>query len=145
KSLEMSYGSAARFSECVALIASMLETAAESVADFNIDCVIRLAGVLGLERKFVRQSDLRVSGRSTALLASIARAVGADCYLSGDGAAKYQDDALLIASGLRVERLNYRAPSYSGDGFIAGLSVIDFMMKCNPETFSDLHARSYAY
>jgi hypothetical protein len=140
--LETNYRRAPRFAKFMPVFQSLLNYECELIADYNIQAVTRIAQLLGLSCKFVRQSEISAEGRSTELLVNIARAVGADAYLSGDGAAGYQDDDQFAQAGIRLERLNFvQKPYATGQEFVPGLSIIDYLMHCGPEAFERTVAR----
>ena len=100
-----------------------------NLANFNIHAIGQLATVLGVEAKFMRQSDLPYSGHATELLVSLVKGVGGDSYLAGGGASGYQEDALFAANGVTLRYQKFIPPSYGpADKFIPGLSVIDYLM-----------------
>ena len=58
------------------------------------------------------------------------QALEATCYLSGDAARSYLDEAAFAAVGIAVEFHGYRHPTYAqlhGE-FVSHLSVIDLLM-----------------
>jgi hypothetical protein len=73
----------------------------------------------------------------------IARAAGADCYLSGPSAKAYFDEALFAAAGIEVEWMSYEGyPGYPQlyGGFEAGVSVLDLIFNVGPDALRYLHA-----
>ena len=98
--------------------------------------VFLIAALLGIQNRFVRQSELSVTGNGTELLVKLVRAQSATSYLSGDGAEGYQEDALFTRNSIRLQRLNFMPMPYTAStAFVPGLSVIDFLMHCEPESF----------
>ena len=139
RTLEINYRRAPRFEPCMALMEPLIRHRCEWLADYNVNAVTRLAAALGLQGKFVRQSALDVKGHSTELLVDLVRALGASTYLSGDGAEGYQQDELFARHGIGLERLNFIPRSYAASAaFVPGLSVIDFLMHCEPASFRTL-------
>jgi len=74
------------------------------------------------------------------LLIGICGELGADTYLSGSGGANYQDEEMFSKAGIRLIYADYHHPQYPqqfGD-FIPGLSVIDLLCNCGPDSRSIL-------
>jgi hypothetical protein len=139
RTLEINYRQAPRFEQCIALIGPLIRHRCEMLADYNVNAVTSLAAALGLQRRFVRQSELDAKGHATELLVNLVRGIGATTYLSGDGAEGYQKDDLFASNGIHLQRLNFTPRPYvAPPAFIPGLSVIDFLMNCEPESFQAL-------
>ncbi|MFW6116407.1 MAG: WbqC family protein [bacterium] len=67
---------------------------------------------------------------------NICRHLGADVYLSGQGARSYNDEALFTSHGIELRYQHFDHPQYAqlhGE-FIAKLSVIDLLFNCGPES-----------
>lgn len=136
RTLDINYRKAPHFSDAMPLLEELLRYECDFVADFNMNAIRRISDVLGLTCSFIRQTELDTASSSTELLVEIIRKVGAQTYLCGDGAAEYQNDAMFGQYGLGLRRLNFMQRPYGGRGtFIPGLSAIDFLMKCKPESF----------
>jgi hypothetical protein len=128
--LEANYARAPMYRESISLLEPLICASETNLAAFNIGAIAAVASHLGLSTRFVRQSTLSYSGRATALLISLVKAVGGSSYLAGGGADGYQDDALFGTEGIELVKQNYKANSYGNQGrFIPGLSVIDYIMK----------------
>jgi WbqC-like protein len=129
RTLEINYGRAPGFPRTMGLLRPLLEYPTTRLAQFNEHAVREIAAVLGLGCRFVRQSELAVASKGTRRLIEIAKAVGADTYLCGGGAAGYQEDALFAPSGIELVHQNFVPRPYRDPGsFVPGLSVIDYLM-----------------
>lgn len=129
RTLEVNYKQAPGFAPTMELLRPLLDYPTSRLAEFNEHAVRAIAAALGLECRFVRQSELAVSGIGTRRLIAIAKAVGADAYLCGGGAAGYQEDALFAACGIELVYQNFTPRPYRDPGsFVPGLSVIDYLM-----------------
>jgi WbqC-like protein family len=133
RTLEINYRRKPGFERAMAILVPLLEYPTDNLAEFNINSVMRIAEVLGLECEFLHQSALPVSGTATERLVSITKAVGASTYIAGGGAAGYQRDELFPQNGLRLIHQGFEPRPY-GDArrFIPGLSVIDYLMNVTP-------------
>ena len=129
RTLEANYRKAPRYAETMALIEPLIRAPQRNLAAFNICAIQSIAAALGMETRFLLQSDLPGQGKATELLASLVRAVGGNAYLAGGGAGGYQEDNVFAAWELELIYQGF-TPSPYGDQarFIAGLSVIDYLM-----------------
>jgi hypothetical protein len=126
------------FEEVFALLETQY-TAVEAqttLADFNINLTRTVCSYLKLKSKLVRARDLVTSGNSTELLVSICRGLGADAYLAGRGALKYQEDEYFKSAGIQVQYSEFAPQFYSQmwGSFIGNLSVVDALMNCGQQT-----------
>jgi len=131
RTLEMHYRRAPYFDETMALIAPLLDFPAENLVQYNINAIQALAPRLGFRARFVRQSALGIAGKGNELLIDLVKAVGASVYLSGDGADGYQRPELFAAQSIELVLQNFEARPYR-DGYMPGLSVIDYLMHVAP-------------
>lgn len=83
------------------------------LADFTIATTIDLAKFLGYTNtKFLRSSELHVTGKKTDRLIAVLRAVGAKSYLSGPSAKGYIEDEKFAEAGIALDYINYDYPEY---------------------------------
>ena len=75
---------------------------------------------------------------------AIARASGADRYLSGPSATAYLDEQMFAAAGIAVEWMSYEGypvyPQLHGE-FEHAVSVLDLLFSTGPEARRYLHSR----
>lgn len=129
RGLETNYRRAPGYSRTMRLLLPLIEYPAKALAEFNEHAICSIAAALRLQCHFIRQSQLAVSGKGTRLLIEITKAVNADAYLCGGGAAGYQDDALFAPSGIELIYQNFIPYPYrEPEGFLPGLSIIDYLM-----------------
>lgn len=85
--------------------------------------------LFGIETKVVLQSEMSYdrSLRRGALVVALARAAGARCYLSGEGARAYLDESAFGTElALRYSSFNHpRYPQHGRTDFYPGLAAID--------------------
>jgi hypothetical protein len=130
KTLRANYGRAARFESAMSLIEPLIMHNEGNLATANIAAIKAIAAHLGLATRFVRQSDLTYEGKATELLIALVRAVGGTGYLSGGGAAGYQQEQLFRQDGVELVFQAFSPKPYGPtDTFIPGLSVIDYLMR----------------
>jgi hypothetical protein len=102
-----------------------------------------IARFLGLGTRIVRDTDYPGQGAKTERLLEIARAAGADYYLSGPSARAYLDEAQFAAAGIEVEWMSYEGyPGYPQlhGGFEAAVSVLDLIFNVGPDAPRYIHA-----
>lgn len=87
----------------------------------------RVRGLLGITTPIVLASELSVHGSSSALLAGICEAVGAETYLSGQGGHLYMEIEPFQALGIGIRHQDFNHPEYAQPygRFVPGLSVVD--------------------
>lgn len=83
------------------------------LADFTIATTIELAAMLGItSTRFLRSSELHVTGRKTDRLIAILRHLGATHYLSGPSARDYIEAETFAEAGIELEWMTYDYPEY---------------------------------
>ncbi|MDZ4368787.1 MAG: WbqC family protein, partial [Afipia sp.] len=129
KTLEANYRKATHYSQAMELLAPLILAPHDALAELNIAAIQTIASKLGVTTRFLRQSNLTYTGQSTVLLASLVSAAGGDTYLAGGGAGGYQDDEIFAAHNLKLVYQDFAPRPYGDEArFIAGLSVIDYLM-----------------
>ena len=137
RTLQANYARAPRFSAAMALLEPLIRFPQTNLAAFNINAITSIATHLGLEVRFVRQSDLPQEGKATSLLISLVKAVGGAGYLAGGGAGGYQEDNLFEEAGLELAYQKFVPMPYGAHKpFMPGLSIIDYLMQ-DGRSFSD--------
>ena len=95
-----------------------------------------IAGLLGLNTRIVRDGTYPAVGTKTTRLLNIAKAAGADRYLSGPSAQAYLDEAELASAGIATEWMSYQGyqeyPQLHGD-FEHAVSVLDLLFNTGAE------------
>lgn len=138
KTLQMNYAKSPNFDKIMPVIEELLFQETRSLSEFNIVAIRKIANILGLDTKFVTQSDIQTSASSTALLIEICQATHCDAYLSGGGAGGYQEDALFAKAGIELVYQNFSPEPYGDpDRYQPGLSVIDCLFHADNLMFPD--------
>lgn len=129
KTLEVNYKKASGYVDAMATLEPLIRFPTDSLAEFNINAIVCLANRLGLETQFDRQSQIDSQGQSTEMLIDLVRRGGSTAYLCGGGTGEYQNDGLFSKFDIALLHQNFVPAPYGPPGrFIAGLSVIDFLM-----------------
>jgi hypothetical protein len=95
-----------------------------------------IAAMLGLNTRFTRDTAYPLSRAKTEGLLDIAKAAGADIYLSGPSARDYFDEPMFRAAGIATEWMSYDGyPEYRQlhGGFEHAVTVLDLLFNTGPE------------
>lgn len=134
--LRGSYAKAPFFADHAAMLDSFYAARTERLVDFTIETTLALARALGISNtRFVRSSELGVSGERTERLVRILDKVGANHYISGPSARDYIDDAVFAAAGIGLEYMVYAYPEYEQlhPPYDPQVSVLDLLFMKGPD------------
>jgi hypothetical protein len=107
------------------------------LTDFNLALTTALCDAFGMAKsRFIKASDLGVSGHATDLLVQICRALGATIYLSGCQGRNYLDEAAFAAHGIGVHYQDYAHPTYPQlyESFLPGMAAPDLLFNCGRDS-----------
>lgn len=136
--LELAYRRAPFFEQFAPAVKGWYERAEKERLLTNINEIFLrgLASALGLATRITRDTAYPSSGSKTERLLGIARAAGADCYLSGPSARSYFDEEMFAAAGIATEWMSYEGypiyPQLHGD-FEHAVSVLDVIFNTGSE------------
>ncbi len=138
RALELAYRRAAFFDHYAPTVKGWYERADNEarLTDVNEIFLRGIAGLLGLKTRIVRDQAYPAAGAKTERLLGIARAAGADHYLSGPSAQQYFDESLFTAAGITPEWMSYQGyPEYPQmhGGFEHAVSALDLLFNTGPE------------
>lgn len=147
RTLELAYRRAPFFEALAPTVRDWYERAAKEkrLTEVNALFLREIASLLGLGTRIVRDTDYPTQGVKTERLLGIARAAGADCYLSGPSAKAYFDESLFASAGIGVEWMSYEGyPEYRQlhGPFEPAVSVLDLLFNVGSEAPGYLHAGS---
>jgi WbqC-like protein family len=132
RSMELAYRHTPFFEALAPTIRGWYDRAAKQslLTQVNVIFLEEIARLLGLHTRIVRDTTFPAGGEKTERLVAIARAAGADCYLSGPSAKAYLDETLFAEAGIAVEWMDYSGyrdyPQLNGS-FEAAVSVLDLL------------------
>jgi hypothetical protein len=110
----------------------------DKLAELNQALLDVLREAFGIRTPLVRSSELQVEGAKSDLILNLCRAVGADTLLAGFGGSRaYLDAEAFARAGVRIAYHEFEHPVYPQSGsapFIAGLSAIDLLFNCGPQS-----------
>jgi hypothetical protein len=136
--LRHAYREAGFFSTYAAAFRRLFETRWERLVDLNHAGLELLREAFGIRTPLARSSELAVEGTRGELILNLSRAVGADTLIAGIGGSRgYLDLEAFARAGVRVVRHDWLHPEYPQCGaapFIGGLSAIDMLFNCGPQS-----------
>ena len=136
KTLTYAYGRAPFFKDLAALLEPFYLRQDAFLADFTIDLTVTLARQLGIQHtRFMRSSELKVTGLKTDRLVQILLQVGASHYISGPSAKDYIENEKFAAAGITLEYMDYNYPEYPQlhPPFDPNLSILDLLFMTGPD------------
>jgi hypothetical protein len=135
KTITCNYSKTLFFKEYAGIFEEIYSRDWKILSDLTIAMNETICEIMGIKTKFYRSSELKSEGMSNEKLINLCKTVGADVYLSGQGAKVYMKEDLFREHGITVEYQEFsysRYPQAWGD-FIPNLSVIDYLFNCGVE------------
>ena len=143
ETLRRAYAAAGFFGAYAADLRAIYSTQWERLVDLNDALLEVLRRAYDIRTPLVKSSSLAVDGQKSELVLNICKAVGASALLVGlGGSREYLDRAAFAAAGIELQFQEFTHPRYTqrGPGFIAGLSAVDQLFNCGPQTEARLAA-----
>ena len=134
KTLQRNYAKAPYFSEYYPYLETLF-TQADNFCKMNMDFIHFIVEELSIDTEVKRLSEIRNEqdlGHKNDLIIGLCTYCDADMYLSGKGAKKYNDEALMNKNGIALNYQEFTAGEYPqlyGE-FIPNLSIIDALFNC---------------
>jgi hypothetical protein len=138
RTIELAYRRAPFFEPLAPTVKAWYESADKQarLTDVNLIFLQGIARLLGLRTRIVRDTAYPAQGVKTERLLAIARAAGADRYVSGPSARDYFDESMLQAAGVTAEWMSYEGypeyPQLHGD-FEHAVTTLDLLFNTGPE------------
>lgn len=135
RSLALHYAGAPFYGRFADGLAAIYERPWERLVDFNVAVIRWVAEAFGLDRPFVRASELGVTGGRSALLRNVCVATGARTYLSGVSGREYLDESLFASAGIAVRFQEFHHPIYRQryEPFTHNMSSIDLLFNAGSD------------
>jgi hypothetical protein len=132
RTLAQSYARAPGLQALLAPLEPVLHQPWKSLADLNAAVLTVLLRAFSITVPVVRASSLAATGAKQDRVLAICRELEATQYLSGPGAAHYQEPLAFASLGIELQYQQYQAPSYRqchmALGFVPDLSGIDLIL-----------------
>jgi hypothetical protein len=138
RAIELAYKRAAFFEHFAPTVKRWYEHADKQarLTDVNAIFLHGIAGLLGLKTRIVSDAAYPAQGIKTERLLGIARAAGADRYLSGPSARAYFDESMFTSAGIATEWMDYDGyPEYRQlhGGFEHAVTALDLLFNAGPD------------
>ena len=111
------------------LLKEMYFTKWNKLSEFDIEFIIRISSILGIESKFHSSSEIKVDGIKEQKLINICQKFGISTYISGPNGQDYIDENNFTNAGIILEYYRYNDFSYeqSFGEFNPYVSVLDLL------------------
>lgn len=139
KQIRLAYARAPNFEAGFDYVESVLKEESMTIADLAIDSVVSFCRRLGIDRQFLRSSQVSPETYGmdkAARLVVITRALGATTYVNALGGTALYDKPQFAALGVELNFVSPRLGAYSqrqATEFTGGLSIIDVLMNNSAE------------
>jgi hypothetical protein len=148
QALITNYSRAPYFNAYISIFEDVFSEAWDLISDLNIHLIGRLKDALQLqEKKTIISSQLELRNEPTDRLIDICKALGADTYLAGQGAADYMDLSRFEKNGLKVIVQDFKHPVYPQlfKEFQSHLSIVDLLFNCGPASLEIIREANSEY
>ena len=146
KTLAANYSKAGYYREIMVWLEPLILMPEANLARYNMAVIRAIAEKIGLRCEHcIVASSLSGRGQASELLIDLTHKVNGDVYLSGGGAAGYQEDKAFTAAGLELRCQSFVHPAYEQFGgceFVPGLSIVDAMMNLGSQGVARLMRRN---
>ncbi len=92
---------------------------------------------LGIKIDIIKESELKVGGKSTERLINVCKTIGADTYVSGMGGRNYLDEQFFEKHNVKLEYQKYspiQYQQYLAKSFIPDLSILDLLFNMGQDS-----------
>lgn len=131
--IKMSYSKHPYFGEAFPILEKALDTDTDMICDINIAIIQGFAEALDFHPKYIRSSELNVSGLKSNLILDICKCVNATTYIAGPSGRDYLDMQSFEDAHIEVVFNDFKHPSYpqkKTEKFIPYMSALDLFMNC---------------
>jgi len=136
RAITINYARAPFFKEHLPALEEMYSRDYRLLSDLATATMDFLKDALGLKTPVRFSSELKVEEASTARLARLCAAAGADEYLSGAGAKAYLDPGVFSFAGIKLSWQEFKPREYpqAFPGFEPDMSALDLLLNCGPRS-----------
>ena len=104
----------------------------KNLAEQNINLIIAICNYLGIKRKFIRSSELGVSGKRPEKLVNICEKLSCSNYFSAAGSKEYiEREGIFDERAIKVEYQKFICKPYkqisNNNDFVSHLSILDIL------------------
>jgi hypothetical protein len=129
KTIEMNYSRTMYFKEIFPEFKEIILKEYNNFSELNIMINKWICSNFGFETKFYCSSEMNIKTAKEERVLDICEAVGADIYLSGNGARVYQREEHFCNRGITLQYTDYNPIVYNQlwNEFIPNLSILDYI------------------
>src|SRR4030095_7634850 len=142
RSIQVIYGKAPFFKKYGPSFEAIYTSDIELLSELNSRIILAAAGILGLNTRFVKSSELPpIDSTSTQALIDLAKIVNADMYISGGEGVNYLDMDKWNSSQLGIMFQKYHHPVYrqfNSETFQPYMNILDLLFNCGDESLEIL-------
>lgn len=141
------YRKAPYFEKIFPLLQSLLMQKYDNLSLMNIALIKSICNQLGIHPQLLIASELIDKQRSkNERNIDLVKQVGGFCYLSGQGAKKYNDEALFAHHKIKIIYQTFKLPAYKqiGEVFVEQLSIIDMLFNVDLAVIADMFNKEQA-
>lgn len=131
KTLRFNYARTIFFQETMSWLEPMVMRKCDFISEYNVQNIMAICSLLGLQKNFVLQSHLGTKKTSTDLILEIVFHVQGERYLCGGGSSGYLEVDKFRQTGIELIYQRFIHPNYpqrTNKPFISGLSILDAFM-----------------
>ncbi len=122
------------FDEIYPLIEPIYQKEYKYLIDLLLDTLTISIESFSIKTELVIASELQeINTKKEDLVIDILKQVGAETYLSGNGAKSYQKEENFVSQGIKLEYQSFKHPTYqqiNTNEFIEGMSCLDYLFNC---------------
>lgn len=134
--IKMSYAKHPFFTEVYSILEEIINMDTIYIADLNIAIFQKFAEKMGFQPKYIRSSELGISGLKSKLILDICKYVNAKTYIAGPSGRDYLDMKSFKDANIEVVFNDYHHPEYPQKKvkeFVPYMSSLDLFMNCGFE------------
>ncbi len=133
RTIQMSYGKYPFYDEVYPVLEDSILTDSEFLCDINIAIIKSFSEKLRINPRFIRASEMSVSGKKSDLILDICKELKATTYISGPSGRDYLDRESFVDNGILVRYNDYKSSAYrqlKSKEFVPNLAALDLVMNC---------------
>jgi len=134
RAIKLNYARAPFFKEHLPALEALYARDYRLLSDLTLSTMDLLKDGFGIKTPVKCSSELKVEEASSARLARLCAAAGADEYLSGAGAKAYLDPGVFSFAGIKLSWQDFTPRQYpqAFPGFEPDMSALDLLLNCGP-------------
>jgi len=136
QAVKQNYARAPFFKQYLPAIETLYSRDYRLLADLAIATMDLLKDAFGIKTPVKFSSEFKIDEVSSARLAKLCAAAGADGYLSGSGAKAYLDPGVFSFAGIKLSWQEFSPRPYpqAFPGFEPDMSALDLLLNCGPRS-----------